>query len=103
MVSHARTRFVRRAAGSHAGGGKLLPVSTPDRTAVLCSGPQFIPGISSAGPALHFFRGRGGAPPPHGFRPEAKSFVTGATGGDPPCDCSVVHYRNPPQRVAGPE
>src|SRR5471030_826958 len=101
MVPHPRARFFRGSAGSHAGGSQLLLISPPDRAAVLRSRPQFISRISSAAQTLHFLRGRGGETSPRGFRVETKSIVAYAPGGDSPRNCSVVHHRNPPRRVAG--
>src|SRR3954447_20696622 len=101
MVSHTRTRFFRGSAGAHAGSLRLLLVSPPNGTAVLRSRPQLIPGISSTGPALHFFRDRSGEVAPRGFRLAPLSSIACASRGDPAGDHPIVHHRNAPRRTPG--
>ena len=47
---------------------RLLSISPTDRTAVLRSGPQFVPDISSTDQTLHFLRGRSEQTSPCRFR-----------------------------------
>src|ERR1051326_4763655 len=101
MVSHTRTRFFRGSAGSHVGSLRFLLVSPPNRTAVLRSGFQFIPRISSTGPTLHFLCGPSGEAAPRGFRLAALSGIAYASRGDPARNRPVVHNPNPPRRTPG--
>src|SRR6516225_9040341 len=103
MVPYPRTRFFGGAAGSHAGGCRLLLISPPDRAAMLRSGPQFVPRISSTSQALHFLRGRCDGTPSRGVPPATEPNITSAAGSDSPRDSSVVYHWNPPRRTAGPE